>query len=373
MQPTRRIDRAHVPGLGSVSVATAGRVSFDPESLLRSLMENVPGAIYRCEIDADWTMLGIGDDIERITGYPAADFIESSTRSFSSIIHPDDLERVHEECRVAVAADRPFALEYRIARVTGGWRWILDRGVRTVDRGGHEWLDGIIFDITERRAAERALRERDAEAARVAELQASRARIVAAADHARRQLERDLHDGAQQRLLGALLRLHAAERKLPDEGAGAVLLREARAELDSGLAELRELARGIHPAVLTDHGLSAAVRVLALRSAVAVDVHDDLDERLAPATEAALYYTVSEALTNVARYAGASVATVRLSGADGWAEAEIADDGCGGADQRRGSGLRGLEDRLGAVHGELLIDSPRGGGTRVRARVPLIP
>ena len=353
-------------------MATAGRVSFDPESLLRSLMENVPGAIYRCEIDADWTMLGIGDDIERITGYPAADFIESSTRSFSSIIHPEDLERVHEECRVAVAADRPFALEYRIARVTGGWRWILDRGVRTVDRGGHEWLDGIIFDITERRAAEQALRERDAEAARVAELQASRARIVAAADHARRQLERDLHDGAQQRLLGALLRLHAAERKLPGERRRGAAARGARrARLRPGRAAragARDPSRGAHRPRAERRGPRPRAR-----SAVAVDVHDDLGERLAPATEAALYYTVSEALTNVARYAGASVATVRLSGAGGWAEAEIADDGCGGADQRRGSGLRGLEDRLGAVHGELLIDSPRGGGTRVRARVPLTP
>jgi PAS domain S-box-containing protein len=351
---------------------TAGtRVSFDPESLLRSLMENVPGAVYRCEVDADWTMLGIGDDIERITGYPAADFIQSARRSFSSIVHPDDLERVHRECREAIEAGRPFALEYRVARVTGGWRWILDRGIRTVDRGGHEWLDGIIFDVTERRAAEQALRERDAEEARIAELQASRARIFAAADDARRRLARDLHDGAQQRLLGALLRLRVAERRLPEEGDGAELLREARAELDAGLAELRELARGIHPAPLTDHGVGAAVRALTVRCPVPVALHDELPQRLEPASEAALYYTVAEALTNVVRYADASSATVRLSRVDGWAEAEIADDGCGGADGARGSGLRGLEDRLGAVRGELKIDSPRGRGTRLRARVPV--
>jgi PAS domain S-box-containing protein len=158
-------------------------------------MTNVPGAVYRCEVDADWTMLGIGDDIERITGYPASDFIASAGRSFSSIIHPDDLQRVHEECRRALAADRSFALEYRVARVGDGWRWVLDRGVRTVDRDGHEWLDGIIFDITERRAAEEALRARDTEAVRIAELQASRVRIIAAADEARRRLARDLHDG----------------------------------------------------------------------------------------------------------------------------------------------------------------------------------
>jgi PAS domain S-box-containing protein len=352
-------------------VAGTTRVSFDPESLLRSLMENVPGAVYRCEVDADWTMLGIGDDIERITGYPAADFIRSARRSFSSIVHPDDLARVHGECREAVEADRPFALEYRVARVAGGWRWVLDRGIRTVDRHGHEWLDGIIFDITDRRAAEQALRARDAEEARIAELQASRARILAAADDARRRLARDLHDGAQQRLLGALLRLRAAERKLPEVGDGAELLREAGAELDAGLAELRELARGIHPAALTDHGVGAAVRALTVRCAVPVELQDDLPERLAPASEAALYYTVAEALTNVVRYSGASTATVRLSRVNGWAVVEVADDGCGGADDARGSGLRGLEDRLGAVRGELRIDSPRGGGTRLRARVPV--
>jgi PAS domain-containing protein len=103
-------------------------------------------------------MLGIGDDIGRITGYPASDFIASARRSFSSIIRPADLERVHAECRRAIAADQPFALEYRVARVGGGWRWVLDRGVRTVDRDGHEWLDGVIFDITERRGGGALLR-----------------------------------------------------------------------------------------------------------------------------------------------------------------------------------------------------------------------
>jgi PAS domain S-box-containing protein len=176
-------------------VAATSHMTFDPESLLRSLMTNVPGAVYRCEVDAEWTMLGIGDDIERITGYPVSEFIASACRSFSSIIHPEDLDRVHEECRRAIAADRPFASEYRVARVEGGWRWVLDRGVRTLDRDGHQWLDGIIFDITERRAAEQALRARDAEAARVAELQASRVRIIAAADDARRRLARDFTMG----------------------------------------------------------------------------------------------------------------------------------------------------------------------------------
>jgi signal transduction histidine kinase len=149
------------------------------------------------------------------------------------------------------------------------------------------------------------------------------------------------------------------------------LVREARAELDAGLADLRELARGIHPAVLTDHGLSAAVRALGDRCGLPVELHDDLPQRLDPTIEAALYYTVAEALTNVVRYAGASSATVSLRRADGWAVAEITDDGCGGADQRRGSGLRGLTDRLGALQGRLELESPPGRGTRLRAHVPL--
>ena len=351
-------------------MAATSRVTFDPESLLGSLMTNVPGAIYRCEVDDAWTMLGIGDDIERITGYPASDFIASNRRSFSSIIHPADLQRVQGECRDAVAEDRPFALEYRVARASGGWRWVLDRGVRTVDRAGHEWLDGVIFDITERRSAEEALRARDAEAARIAELQASRLRIIAAADDARRRLARDLHDGAQQRLLSAQLRLTLIERRLRDDDPILGLMREARAELDAGLADLRELARGIHPALLTDHGLSAAIRALTDRCLVPVQLNDDLAERPEPAVEAALYYTAAEALTNVVRYARASTATVSLRRTHEWTIAEIADDGCGGADRRRGSGLRGLADRLEALRGVLEVESPSGRGTLIRARIP---
>jgi PAS domain S-box-containing protein len=352
-------------------VAAISHMTADPESLLRSLMTNVPGAVYRCEIDADWTMLGIGDDIERITGYPAEEFIASAGRTFSSIIHPDDLHRVHEECRAAIEADQPFALEYRVARVGGGWRWVLDRGVRTIDRDGHAWLDGVIFDITERRAAEQALRARDAEAARVAELQASRVRIIAAADDARRRLARDLHDGAQQRLLSAQLRLTLLERRLRADDAELGLLREARAELDGGLADLRALARGIHPSVLTDRGLSAAVRGLADRCGLPVELNDGLAQPLDSTIEAALYFTVAEALTNVIRYAGASSATVSLHRTDGWVVAEVTDNGCGGADQRRGSGLRGLADRLSALQGSLELESPQGRGTRLLARVPL--
>ena len=161
--------------------------------------------------------------------------------------HPDDREPVDRRSAPRSPPDRPFALEYRVVHADGGIRWVLERGVKTIDRDGSEWLDGIIFDVTERRAAEQLRLERETEAARIEELEASRARIIEAGDEARRRIERDLHDGAQQRLVVASLRLHAAERAARARQRCRGALHAARAELDAGLAELRELARGIHP------------------------------------------------------------------------------------------------------------------------------
>jgi PAS domain S-box-containing protein len=345
--------------------------SGDAATLLRSLMENVPGAIYRAANDSDWTNQRVSDEIETITGYPAADFLGASKRTIVAVTHPDDREPVAQEIAAALAEGRPFALEYRIMHADGGIRWVLERGVKTIDRYGAEWLDGIIFDITERRAAEHLRIERELEAVHVAELEASRARMISAADAARRRIERELHDGAQQRLAVASLHLRAAESTTDADSDAAASLQAARADLDAGIAELRELARGIHPAVLTDFGLSPALEALAGRCAVAVGLDDAVGPRLSPAIETALYYSVSEALTNVDRYAGASRAIVRLRRLAGSVEVEVADDGRGGADRGRGSGLRGLEDRLGAVNGVLELDSPPGGGTRLRVCVPV--
>jgi PAS domain S-box-containing protein len=348
----------------------SSRRSFDAESLLRSLMDNVPGAIYRCSSDGIWKMQRVSEEIESITGYPAADFIDASKRTLVSVTHPDDRAAVDEEILAATAAHRPFALEFRVQHADGGIRWVLERGVKTIDRDGVEWLDGIIFDITERRAAEHLRLQTQTEAARVEELEASRLRIIAAADAARSRIERDLHDGAQQRLVVASLHLRGAERATQRNEDAMPLLQAARAELDAGLAELRELARGIHPTLLTSRGLIPAVQALADRSAVPVDLHDALERRPEPAVETALYYTVAEALTNVDRYAGATHATVRVRRDGDAVEVEIEDDGRGGADRTRGSGLRGLEDRLSTVNGTLELESPPGGGTRLVARVP---
>jgi len=342
---------------------------YDAESLLHSLMENIPGAIYRSVNDSAWTVLKVSDEIESITGYPAEEFGDGS--KLESVTHPDDRDWVKHEIDAAIEANRPWVIEYRIVHADGGIRWLHERGIKTIDRDGLEWLDGIFFDITDRRAAEQLRVERELEALRVRELQASRARIVEAADEARRRIERDLHDGAQQRLVVAAMLLRTAENALAGDGDATAPLQAARSELDAGLAQLRELARGIHPVLLTERGLGAALQGLVGRCTVPVQLEDALGERLPPAVETALYYVVSEALTNVDRYAEASHATVRLRRGNGAVEVEVADDGRGGADPARGSGLRGLEDRLGAIDGTLDVASPPGRGTRLRARVPL--
>jgi signal transduction histidine kinase len=208
--------------------------------------------------------------------------------------------------------------------------------------------------------------------ARVEDLRASRARLVEAGTHERRRLERNLHDGAQQRLVALSLTLRLAQGKVhehPDQAHE--LLNAAQDELNLALGELRELARGIHPAVLSDRGLGAALEALAGRAPIPVQLAELPNDRLPEAIEAAAYFMIAEALTNVVKYAHASQATVRVSRDNGRAVVEIADDGVGGADPDRGSGLRGLADRVSALDGRMEIESPAGAGTRLRAEIPV--
>jgi signal transduction histidine kinase len=208
--------------------------------------------------------------------------------------------------------------------------------------------------------------------AQLAEVRASRARIVAAGDAERQRLERDLHDGAQQRLVALILALRLAQTRLGADADPAVKLglEQASEEARAALSELRELARGIHPQILTEAGLAAALESLAVRSPAPVSVEVDLEARFAPAVEAIAYFVVSEALANVAKYAEATSVQVRGGWQDGVLTIEVADDGHGGADPRAGTGLRGLLDRVSAVDGTLEVISPAGGGTRVVARIP---
>jgi signal transduction histidine kinase len=206
--------------------------------------------------------------------------------------------------------------------------------------------------------------------ARLEELRASRFRLVETADVERRRLERNLHDGAQQRLVALSLSLALAQREFGSYPAVIEMLERTRSDLADALAELRELARGIHPSLLTDRGLKAALEALANRSLVPVELDGLPDERLPDGVEAAAYYLVAEALTNVAKYARASMASVRVLRENGRVIVEVRDDGIGGADARRGSGLRGLADRVEALDGRLDLDSPPGAGTRIRAEIP---
>ena len=342
------------------------------DTLVRALMVNVPGAIYRSAWHSGHALELISDEIERISGYPTIDFIASAKRTLLSIIHPRDRKRVMRAVSTVTDETETFVLEYRIVRADGAVRWVLDRGQLVPGPGGRLWMDGAIFDITERRAAEEALRRQEIDRARTDELRASRVRIVEAADAARRRIERDLHDGAQQRLVALGLDVRLARRRVVDDpDAAGPLLERLGEELSEASAELRELARGIHPAVLTERGLGAAVDALATRAPVPVEVLEVPDARLAPTIEAAAYFTIAEALTNVAKYAQASRATVRVAQVDSELVVEVADDGVGGASAGRGSGLSGLADRVEACDGALTVKSPPGTGTTVRAVLPL--
>jgi signal transduction histidine kinase/PAS domain-containing protein len=206
-----------------------------------------------------------------------------------------------------------------------------------------------------------------------AQLAASRARLVTAGDKERRRLERNLHDGAQQRLVSVSVSLRLALAWLESSSSNEVteLLSEANAELGLAIEELRELARGIHPAALTERGLGPALASLADRAPVPVEVEGLPPGRLPTQVEAAAYYVVSEALANVAKYAEASSVTVRVGRENGRAVVEVADDGVGGAKPGLGSGLNGLADRIEALEGDFRIESPPGQGTTIRAEIPV--
>ena len=205
-----------------------------------------------------------------------------------------------------------------------------------------------------------------------AELTTSRARIVAAADQARRRIERDLHDGAQQRLVSLALQLRAARAAVPSGfGDLAADLDRAAATATGALDELREIARGIHPAILAEGGLRRALTVLARRSPVPVDLQVGAGARLPEPVEVSAYYVVAEALTNVARHARAAAVSVEVQVADDVLCVAVRDDGAGGAGFTGGTGLAGLKDRVEALGGRVLLDSPRGAGTTVRVELPL--
>ena len=296
---------------------------------------------------------------ERTFGYTSA---EAVGREMATLIVPEDLRERHREGLARhLAGGPPRVLDRRIeidAVRSDGTRFPVELTITRIDVPGAPVFTGYLRDITERRRAE-------------AELKASRARIVEATDAARRRIERDLHDGAQQQLVSVAISLNAASACIGDDPAAArELLDEASADLARGIDELRELARGIHPAVLVDGGLAPALRGLVRRSAVAARLCAVPAERFPAAVEAAAYFAVSEGLTNVARHAqAATLVEIDVVHLDGRLVVEVRDDADGGADPA-GGGLSGLADRFATLDGSLEVLSPPGGGTRLRAEVP---
>jgi signal transduction histidine kinase len=345
----------------------------DASTLLVSLARNIPGAIYRCALDAHWTMHFIGDEIERITGYPPDDFVENRRRTYTSLIHPDDRDRVECDVWEAIEAGRQFELEYRVLTASGDERWVLERGC-AVEGHERQWLDGIIFDISDRRRFEEMARRAEAESAVAREVSESRTRIMRAADDERRRIERDLHDGAQQSLVCALMTLRGGLRRVADDPQRAAsLLRTTQDHLERGLRDLRDLAHGIHPSMLAARGLAAALDEVAARAPLPVTVVDALNQRLPADVEAALYFSAAEAVTNAAKHAQPTEIRVHIGRQNGSAFVQVRDDGVGGASLERGSGLRGLSDRLATLGGTLRIASSRDAGTSLTAEVPLAP
>jgi PAS domain S-box-containing protein len=296
---------------------------------------------------------------ERCFGYRAS---EVAGREMAELIVPPELRGRHRRGLARyLASERPVLLDRRV-EITGmradGTKFPVELAITRIDVPGPPTFTGYLRDITDRKAAE-------------AELRASRARIVEAADAARRRLERDLHDGAQQRLVELGLDLRMARSRLGDDPERAhELLDAALGDLNDASRELRELARGIHPAALTEGGLRPALEALAARSSLPSQLVAVPDERFAAPVEATAYFTVAEGLTNAARYAAAGRVEIEAVRLDGRLRVEVRDDGRGGADPAPGSGLRGLADRAAALDGELAVISPPGGGTVLRLELP---
>jgi PAS domain S-box-containing protein len=323
-------------------------------------------AILAAALDAVVTMdhrgrvLEFNTAAEHIFGYRREDAIG---KDMADLIVPASLRAQHRRGFARyLETEEPVILDQRI-EITGmradGSEFPVELTITRIGLGGRPTFTGYLRDITDRKAAE-------------AELRASRARLVETADAERRRIERNLHDGAQQRLVALALRLRRAREIVPADAQDARLELDAiELELALALEELRELANGIHPAVLAERGLAAAVTALARQAPLPVEVGALPERRLPDSVEVAAYYVTAEALTNVAKHAGAAAARVDVAERDGLLELTVEDDGAGGATLAAGTGLRGLADRVEAAGGRLELHSPRGGGTRLRVELPL--
>jgi len=325
------------------------------ESRLRAMLEAALDAVV--SMDAEGRVIGWNRAAETTFGYPASEVVG---REMAELIVPPSLRDAHRHGLARFLESRRGVVLDRRLELTGmrsdGSEFPVELTITRIALPGPPTFTGYLRDITGRVQADR-------------ELRASRARLVEVADAERRRIQRNLHDGAQQRLTSVLLSLG---RLRGAEGGPAGLLDAAIEELAAGLDELRALASGLHPALLTERGLETALEALVMRAPLPVDLDFELDRRLPEQIEAAAYYVVAEALANVQKHAGAHRASVRVATGDGQVAVSVSDDGAGGADEE-GSGLRGLTDRVESLGGTLSLESPAGGGTRLAARIPLGP
>jgi PAS domain S-box-containing protein len=322
------------------------------KSRLRAMLEAALDAVVT--MDAQGRVIGWNHAAEEIFGYQASEVIG---REMAELIVPPALREAHRrglarflETGSGVVLDRRLELS---GMRRDGSEFPVELTITRIPLPGAPTFTGYLRDITDRVRADR-------------ELRASRVRLVEVADAERKRLQRNLHDGAQQRLTSVLLalgRLRAMTAE-PDR-----LLTFAIDELAAGLDEIRELASGLHPAVLSERGLVAALEALALRAPVPVELQVVVDRPIPERVEAGAYYVVAEALANVQKHARAARALVEGTVDDRRLEVTVVDDGVGGADPR-GGGLRGLADRVEALGGHLVVDSPSGGGTRLHAEIP---
>jgi PAS domain S-box-containing protein len=337
----------------------AERAVRENEARLRATLDAALDAIVT--MDHEGRIVAFNEAAERTFGYLAE---EAIGREMAELIVPPALRERHRRGLARYLETGTGVILGKRIEITGlradGSEFPVELTITRIPLQGPALFTGHLRDITERLEM-------------IEELRASRARLVAAADDARRRFERDLHDGAQQRLVSMGLDLTLVREHLADGEAeeATELLATVESELRQATAELRELARGLHPAILTRHGLETAIEALVVRAPFRVGLSIEPGSRPPEAIEAAAYYVVAESLTNAARHAEATEVSVEISRDGGWLVISVGDDGRGGASRGDGSGLTGLRDRIAALGGEFAIDSPPGEGTRIEARLPV--
>jgi signal transduction histidine kinase len=324
------------------------------ERRLQALVDAIPDRMFRFGRDGRY----VGSRADLTAGEEIGDIDAPIGRRLHQLMFAEAAETSLAAAEKALHSGQLQAYDFALDLPTG--RRAFEARIAP---SGPDEVTAIVRDFTDQRAADTELRR-------------SRARIVEATDAERRRLERDLHDGAQQRLVSLSLALRLLRSRLASADGihteAIAAADDAAIELKLAIKELRELARGIHPAILTEAGLGAAINALAGRSTVPAVVSSLPDRRLSQAVEATAYFVVSEALANVAKYASATHASVGADCVGSILHIEVGDNGIGGADAARGSGIRGLQDRVAALGGRVTIDSPKGQGTLVVAEIPIV-